>query len=471
MRRRDLFKAGAVAGAALVLPAQRVLAAAAGTPVTAAPFTMPLRVPPVLTPVRSTLSTDYYEMAMRHTDVEIIPGTTTRVLSYGGEFPGPTIHALRGRRVVVRHTNNLTEDVVVHLHGGHTAAEHDGFPTDVMAPGESRDYVYENQQQAATLWYHDHAHHLESEHVFLGLSGFYLLHDAREVALALPAGPYDVPMLFRDARFDDNAALVYNFGDVEARNVILVNGRPRPFFPVAARRYRLRLLNGANDRAFKFSLSDGGELTQISSDGGLLPEPVTTNTVQLFPGERADVLIDFSRYQTGTQVVLRNEFGESEETTSVLRFDVGRPARDFSRVPRYLPSMPALPRASVTRDVALAFDLSAGAFLINGKKFDPDTPMFRAKLGVPEVWRVTNTDPYDIPHNLHLHLVQFRVLDRDGTPVGPEEAGWKDTVTVWPGETVRIAVTFTGHTGRYVFHCHLLDHAASAMMARIDVVP
>lgn len=472
MKRRDLLKAGAVAGAALALPAQRLVAAAVGSDLAVTPFSVPLRIPPVLQPVRRTFDTDYYEIAMRQADVEIVPGTSTRLYTYGGQFPGPTIQALRGRRVVVRQTNSLPITTVVHLHGGHVAPEHDGFPTDVINTGQSRNYTYPNQQCAATLWYHDHAHHQESESVFRGLSGFYLVRDLDELRLGLPSGQYDVPLVLRDIRLDDNGQVVYVHGDFEGRGMVLVNGRPQPYFRVAARKYRLRLLNGANDRAFKLKLAGGGDLVQIASDGGLLPATVTTQAVEVFPGERADVIVDFSRYPVGSQIVLENEYGESDAARSVLRFDVDRTASDPSVIPDDddLPDMPPLETATVTRDLTMAIDPQTFVFLLNGKPFDPNRVDFTVRRGQPEIWRITNTDPFGIPHNLHLHLVQFRVLDRNGTPPGPAEAGWKDTVTIWPGTTVRIATKFTGYTGRYVFHCHLLDHATASMMGQVEVV-
>ena len=471
MKRRDLFKVGAVTGAALVVPARQIMAAATGEPLSVPAFAVPLTIPPVLRPVRRTADTDHYEIHMRQSDVEIVPGTTTRVLTYNGSFPGPTIQVWRGRRAIVRHTNTLDVPTSTHLHGGHVPPQSDGYPTDVIATGASKSYLYPNEQPAATLWYHDHAHHQEAENVFRGLSGFYLVRDLRtECQLGLPSGRFDVPLVLRDIRLDDAAQIVYVHNDFEGRRTVLVNGRPQPYFPVAARKYRFRLLNAANDRAFKLRLSDGAELTQIASDGGLLARPNVTPAVDLFPGERVEVVVDFSRYPVGTQLVLQNDYGEVDATRAVMRFDVVRHARDWSRVPDHLADIPGVPTATVTRDLTMAIDPKTYVFLLNGRPFDPDRVDYTVRRGSTEIWRITNTDPFGIPHNLHLHLVQFRVLDRNGTPPGPAEAGWKDTVTVMPGETVRIAATFTGYTGRYVYHCHLIDHATQSMMGQFEVV-
>lgn len=470
MKRRDLLKVSAVTGAALVLPAQRLVAAAVDGPVSVTPFAVPLRIPPVLQPVRRTLDTDYYEITMREADVEILPGTRTRLFTYNGQFPGPTIQVLRNRRAVVRQVNTLPAATSVHLHGAYVAPDSDGHPSDLIQPGRHKDYVYPNRQRATTLWYHDHAHHLESENVYRGLSGFYLIRDVYEYGL--PSGQYDVALVFRDVHLDEQAQLVYRGGDIEGRNIILTNGRPQPYFRVAARKYRFRLLNGANDRVLKLALSNGASFVQVASDGGFLPARVTTPAVELFPAERAEVVVDFGGLPVGTHVVLRNEHGESDAARDVLRFEVDRAAPDPSRIPTdaELPDLPAVEPAAVTRDVTLAIDPTTFTFLVNGKAFDPNRIDFTVRRDQPEIWRITNNDPFGIPHSFHVHLIQFRVLDRDGVPAGPAEAGWKDTVAVWPGQTVRIAAKFTGYTGRYVFHCHLIDHASAAMMAQLEIV-
>jgi FtsP/CotA-like multicopper oxidase with cupredoxin domain len=474
LKRRDLIKAGAVTGAALLLPAQRLVSAVAGTAISVTPFSVPLRIPPVLLPASRTPDTDYYDITQHEADIEIVPGIRTRMYTYNGEFPGPTIQVASFRRAVVRQHNALTTQVAVHLHGAHVAPEHDGHPIDVIQPGQYRDYVYPSQQRPVTLWYHDHAHHLESENVFRGLAGFYQVRDKRqETDLGLPAGNYDVPLVFRDIRLDDNGQLVYVLGDFQGRNMVLVNGRPQPYFRVAARKYRLHLLNGANDRGFKFSLSNGANFVQIASDGGFLPATVTTPFIQLFPAERAQVIVDFTGLPIGSQVILVNDSGESDAARQVLRFEVDRTAPDSSRIPcdDELPAMPPLEQPMVTRDVTLAIDPATFEFKINGMAFDPNRVDFTVRRDQPEVWRITNNDPLGIPHSLHLHLVQFRVLDRNGLPPGPGEAGWKDTVVVHAGQTVRIAAKFTEYTGRYVFHCHLIDHSTHSMMAQLEIVP
>lgn len=430
-------------------------------------------VPPVLQPVRRTNIADYYQLRIRQTQVELVPGLLTTVRTYGGHFPGPTIRATRGRATVITHINELGHNVAVHLHGGHVPASEDGHPMDVIAPGASRTYHYPNKQRAASLWYHDHAHHLEAQNVYHGLSGAYLLSDQEESALPLPSGQYDVPLQIRDARVEEDGTLTYT--RASARPQMLVNGKERPYFQVAARKYRFRLFNQSIDRYMTLRLSDGAEFVQIATDGGLLAAAVPTTEVRLSAGERAEIVVDFSRYQPGTSVYLQNSDALSTENPDVLRFDVGNPVPDFSHVPDQLSTIPPLPPATVERHFVLDFDADRGVHTINGLDFDPARVDVQTRLGTTEIWTITNAEApipppnFHVSHNFHPHLVQFRVLDRDGVPPAPGEAGWKDTVFVPPGSTVRIAMTWSGYTGRYVYHCHQLPHSVEAMMGQIEI--
>ncbi|MFI8519773.1 multicopper oxidase family protein [Streptomyces sp. NPDC085481] len=437
-------------------------------------FSTPMPVPTVLRPASTSGDQDFYEVTLRKATAGILPGAATDVLTYDGHFPGPVIHARTGRKVVVLQHNGLDMPVAVHLHGGNVSPESDGNPMDVFDPGTSRTYVYANRQPHASLWFHDHAHHMESEHVYRGLSGNYLLTDDIEQGLPLPKGSYDVPITIRDARFDEDNRLVYSTAD-RNRTTILANGAVTPYFEVAARKYRFRLLNSANLRFFSLSLSDGTPLTQIASDGGLLERPVSVPVLPLSPGERADVVVDFSRYPVGTQLVLNNSGpGSIGQVGKVLRFDVVRTAEDPSSVPAVLRALPAaadLPATVVTREITLGMDEDGRPEprgFINGQVYDPERIDTTVALGSSEIWTVTNTNRR-VPHNLHLHLVQFRVLERDGVPVGPAEAGLKDTVRVMAGSTVKLHVTFGGYRGDYVYHCHMLDHSSMGMMATFRV--
>jgi FtsP/CotA-like multicopper oxidase with cupredoxin domain len=434
---------------------------------TVAPFSVQMPVPHTLRPLFRSEHTDFYVLDTKDGQEEILPGTRTAVTGYGGSYIGPTIRAKSGRRVVIRHRNLTAAPTAVHLHGGHVPANSDGHPLDVINPGACKTYEYPNRQPGATLWYHDHAHHMESEHVFRGMHAFYLLEGQDEDRLRLPSGDYDVPIMITDARFADDASLVYESDDFKFRNTILVNGRPQPYFKVAARKYRLRFANAANMRIFKLTLGSGEELTQIATDGGLLPAPVRIGSVDLAPAERVEVVIDFAKYPVGTQLVLTDALAGP-----IMRFDVTHGASDHSRVPSALRPLPPLPAATTTRQFSIGLDLATFQFVINGKTFDPSRVDLTIKRGTTEIWEVTNTDTrFGIPHDFHLHLVQFRVLDRDGVPVPAGEAGLKDTVLIGPGQKVRLQATFTDFIGRYMYHCHMIDHSSTGMMGQMEIVP
>jgi spore coat protein A len=444
----------------------------AGTAAPVTPFSVPLTVPPVLPPYKKNATTDYYEVAMTRVRREILPGTTTELLTYNGSFPGPTIRAHSGRTVVVKQVNKLDMPTSVHLHGGAVQASSDGSSTDTIPPGGNRTYTYPNLQPGATLWMHDHTHHMESEHVYRGLSNLYLLRDDVEAGLPLPSGEFEVPLVVRDAQFDENAQLVYTMDDPLNRTTILVNGRPWPHMKVKARKYRFRMVNSSNLRIFVLRLSDSGQITQIGSDGGLLEKPFTTTVLVLSPGERADFVIDFSRYPQGTQLTLDNLIGPgpTEQIGKVMRFDVGAPAADSSSVPEQLQTLPAMPKPTAERTFELKMDepSTGNQGYINGKAFDHNRIDTTVAWGTSEVWTVTNASA-TIPHNFHLHLVQFRVLERDGGPPSPAEAGLKDTVLIFPGQSVKLQVTFDTYRGVFPYHCHMIDHSAMGMMAQLRI--
>lgn len=473
--------AGQPAAAAAVEPAAGA-AAGKAAPVGAAaapvePFSLPLTTPPVLAPYRRTKTADFYRITMRRAGVEILPGTRTDALTYNGSFTGPTIRARTGRTTVVQQVNALDMPTSVHLHGGNNPVAHDGGMMDTIAPGRKRTYVYENKQPGATLWTHDHAHHMESEHVYRGLSGLYLLRDPAEDKLGLPSGKYDIPLVLRDAHFDAGAQMVYTMDDAENRTTILVNGRPWPYLKVEARKYRFRLVNSCNLRIFVLALSDGSAtqhpVQQIGTDGGLLTAPAETPVLVLSPGERIDFVVDFSKYAPGTRLTLANMLGPgpTELVGQVMRFDIGERTADTSRVPDTLATLPALPKPTVERGFELSMDEPGSGghrAYINGKTFDPDRIDTHIEWGSTEVWTVTNKSA-TVPHNFHTHLVQFRILERDGQPPYPAETGWKDTVLLFPGQTAKLQLTFDSHRGVYPYHCHMIDHSAMGMMAQMKI--
>ena len=446
-------------------------------------FELPLAIPPVLSPTRIDVTTDYYEIVQMPAVQEILPGLSTLVWGYNGTFPGPTIRARMNRRVVITHRNALPESVSVHLHGGVQAAESDGFPTDLIPPGGTKDYDYANLHRAATLFYHDHAMDLTGPHIYKGLSGLYLLSDDVEDALPLPRGEFDVPLILQDRSFNVDGSLAFRPNDptnifAEGGDIILVNAVPWPRFDVAARRYRFRIVNASSTRDYGIALSNHQALIQIATDGGLLDRPIHVDSITLGPAERAEVIVDFGGLPLGTTIDLQNRL-ESGEAGALLRFEVTRRADEDSLVPTVLAPTTRLTEADAasTRHFILQRTPTPAfppfRFTINGRTYDPSTVSARIPKDTVEIWQFESRafGPFEEQeHPVHVHLVNFLILDRNGRPPAPYETGWKDTVVVHSKETVRVIARFAPFRGKYVLHCHNLAHEDHAMMANFEVV-
>lgn len=501
--RRDLLKYGALAtplaavGCIPSRPEARLLPSLAPLPT---PFGEPLRLLSVARPIHADAGTDIYDFTVRASEARILPGLTTPIWGYDGMFPGPTIEARCGRSVSLRLRNRLPVPIVNHLHGGRTPPEHDGYPTDLILPaggfpthdhdsrakvsaGE-REYSYPNDQRAATLWYHDHRMDFTAASVWRGLAGFYILRDADRDRLPLPQGDREIALMICDRSFAADGAFRYPLRDPLFReppsmtdaymggvlgDVILVNGTPWPRLEVDAARYRFRILNASNARRYELALDPiprgGFPFVQIGSDGGLLAAPVPQRSIRIAPAERFDVVVDFSQFKTGTSVRLVNRAG-SGSAGQVMRFDVTRNARDDSFIPARLSDFPdAAGHNLPVRDFDFSFSRLTHEWLINGKPFDPMRMDARPKLNSSEIWRIQS----DFSHPVHLHLVHFQILNHGGRP-GVFDSGWKDTLDLAAGEGASILVRFEGYRGRYVFHCHNLEHEDMRMMANFEVV-
>ncbi|HEY7813893.1 MAG TPA: multicopper oxidase domain-containing protein, partial [Nakamurella sp.] len=342
-------------------------------------YTLPFRTPPVATGTVGTDGVLRFQLEQRTADLEILPGLRTRAVTFAGSLPGPTLVSRSGRPTEVTVRNDLTIPTVTHLHGGHTPAESDGYPTDLLLPvgvtaapvlpgmpadpaarvaSGSRVHAYPMQQRAATLWYHDHTMAATAQNVWRGLFGMHLVHDDEEDALGLPSGDRDLPVAISDRSFAADGSLLYppvtlehgmamvppEFQDGVLGDVTLVNGVPWPVLEAPAVRHRLRLLNASNARAYRLSLwpppAGGGGLVQVGSDGGLLEAPVVHDAVDISPGERYDLVVDLGRYQPGTVVDLVNELEPGMR--AVMRFRVGQRLPDDSHVPDRLSTVERL---------------------------------------------------------------------------------------------------------------------------------
>lgn len=483
------------------------------------PFSVPLPIPKALAPDSTDARGVHYSMTLQQAEAEILPGYKTKIFGYNGTFPGPYLDVHAGTPMIVHQTNQLPVPIVTHLHGGLTPPSDDGFPTDLVYPqaladmanpgkaasmsgmegmggmsmadplahmtAVQRDYVFPLDQRAATLWYHDHRMDFTGAQVWRGLFGLCVVRDAEDDKLPLPKGEREIPLLICDRAFDADGQLIYPEKDPTLLgkpgmdksiaagaqgDVILVNGAPWPYLEVAAVKYRLRFVNASNARRYELKLdgpgtgSGAGEFIQVGSDGGLLEAPVTHSTLHISPAERYDVVVDFAKYPVGSTVTVKNTAG-SGGAGKVMQFKVTSRASDDSSVPATLSTIEKLTTDGATRR-RLVFSLQGDKWQVNGKDFDPARPQLLPEFGKTEEWTVTSVER----HPVHLHGVHFQVIGRGAGGLGEYDHGWKDTVELSPGSKITLAVRFDAYRGRYVAHCHNLEHEDMAMMAAIQVV-
>ncbi len=447
-------------------------------------FELPLNIPPE---AHSDETDDegrpIYELTQENATVEIIPGLQTEIRGYNGMTPGPTIRVEANEEIIVRQKNETDIKTTTHLHGGHMPTGNDGHPLDLVEPGESQDYLYTNKQLPTTLWYHDHAMDETGPNVYSGLAGFYIIEDEFERSLGLPHGDNEIPLVIQDRTFATDGSLIYNRTITgELGDTILVNGTPYPYLNVSTTRYRFRILNGSNARVYNLILSNGAKFIQIGSDGGLLEKPTSRSNMVMAPAERLDVIIDFGDAAMGDQIILQNKSGKGS-TAEIMRFDVMEMKSDESVIPTELRTMERLdPTDSVmTRRWELS-RIPEGAegsdrpWVINGLPYGPDRVDAFPKVGTTEIWEIVNMTMGG--HPIHIHDIMWQILDINGRPPGPHDAGWKDTFKIPPnGGVVRVIGRFDDYTGdpddiksAYMMHCHILEHEDRAMMNQFIVV-
>lgn len=523
-RRKFLGKSALAAATALTVEAQAQMAGVVLSPYSLAKFVQPLPIPETARPVGSVASPDnkrvqipLYRIRMSQFQAKVHPNIQpTTFWGYDAKFPGPTFETRSGQGLMVEWMNDLPKKhllpvdrtlhgaeadkhevrTVVHLHGGRNPPESDGYPENWIQPGQSAKYHYPNKQEAATLFYHDHAMAITRLNTVAGLFGMFIIRDEFEDSLQLPIGECEIPLILCDRTFTLDGQLSYPGSPWTSEyygNAILLNGKIYPFVEVEPRKYRFRILNSSNAGLYRLSLSrddknliPGSEpFVQIGTDQGLLSEAVGLKSLYLTPGERADVVIDF-------EAAAEQKLFLKQGTEPILQFRVTAKTRqDTAKVPSALRPFIRMKEfeAVRTREVTLVDYKDergkARLMLLNGMHWSmPVTE--KPVLNTTEVWTLINLT--DDEHPIHLHMVRFQVLDRrrfdfeaykktqklvfTGPAVPPElnEMGWKDTVRADVLMATRIIVKFEGYPGRYVWHCHVLEHEDNEMMRPYEVV-
>lgn len=411
--------------------------------------------------------------------LSLIPGATTEAYTYNGRIPGPQLEVREGDRVIVRFKNELPEATTVHWHGLHLPFEADGSPFHPVAPGEEYEYAFTVRPgTAGTYWYHPHPNHETGIQVARGLYGAVIVRAADD---PLPASLTEKVLILSDNRFLPDGSFDIpdrhspqgrvDFENGREGEALLVNGEIMPTLSIRSGEVqRWRVINASAGRYYRLAIP-GQTLLHVGNDGGLFEQPVEVNEILLATAERVELLVR----GTGTP--------GSEAVLQALPYDryipQTRPAdwnrtRDLVRL-RYTaeppvspPPLPTSLRPIPVLDAASATDtrvmvLTQG--MINGMVMDMSRVDVSASLDATEIWQVENLVGLD--HPFHLHGFQFQVLDRDGVP--EPFRSWKDVVNVPKHQTVRFIVRYERYPGKWMFHCHILDHEDHGMMGILEV--
>ncbi|MBI5856847.1 MAG: multicopper oxidase domain-containing protein [Sphingobacteriales bacterium] len=418
-----------------------------------------------------------------------VSGTGISVLGYQANgILGPTIRTNKGSNAAINLQNKLAEPTNIHWHGLKIPSNMDGYPTDVVNVNSSFSYQFLVNQRAGLYWYHPHPDGLTAKQVFQGLAGLFIVNDPEELTLNLPGGAYEIPLVIQDKRLSATG-ITYSPSMMDIMtgymgDSIIVNGVHAPYTEVSTRYYRLRILNGSNARIYNLTLSNNADMIIIGNDAGLLKNPATVRSVLLAPGERLDVLVNFAGLSIGDELFLENRTfsgagtAQGKQAFKIMKFKITQVVSDIFTVPSTLSNIISLNASGAVKtrnfnisNAGMSMGMGGGMrHRINDKVFDATRIDEIVNANTVEIWVFDNSQG-DEPHPMHIHAVQFQVLQRTGgrNQVIASEAGWKDTVLVMPGEIVKVIIPFEDYPGKFVFHCHNLEHEDDGMMLQYQL--
>lgn len=496
MKRRDFMLASATLLAGTAAPFGARASSHVGASLDGRPR---LQMAPVLD-ATETLNVD---LTAQFGATAFFAGAASRTIGYNQDYLGPTIR-LKAGPLGAQVNNNLDAPVTVHWHGLLVPGEHDGGPHTAIAPGRNWSADMQVDQPPATAFYHTHVHERTASDVYAGLAGVIHLTDDRDDERGLPSthGVDDLTLVLQDRRFDAMGRMAYDLSMMEIMHgfvgdVMVINGQIGAVAAVPRGIVRLRFVNGSNARIYTLFTEEDRPLHLIATDGGFLDAPVALQSLRLSPGERAEVLVDFS---DGRQVTLKSEADPNQgpggmmgrmrdiinrvidRSFTVLDFAVDDtlPAR-IDAIPDALGgNMPDLEGPeTLTRRISLDMGMGsggmmrpgmmggAGVFGINGQPFAMDRINFEVTRGTTENWIIETPM---LAHPFHIHGAMFQVVREDGRIPRPESRGWKDTVLVT--EQSELMVRFDHPAPPdfpFMFHCHVLEHEDRGMMGQFTV--
>jgi len=441
-----------------------------------------LFIPPLLDPT-AVNGVKQYDIAIQESTHSFFNSLNTATFGMNQSYLGPTLLLKNGDDVSINFQNNLNETTTIHGHGMHLPAIMDGGPHQMITAGSSWSAQYTVNQRACTNWYHPHLMGKTAEHVYKGLAGMIIIEDAESQALNLPNayGVDDLVLVVQDRVFDSSGQILYAPSNMQIMqgyrgNTLITNGQAAPAFSANAGLLRLRILNGSNAGLYRFSFADGRQFHQIGTDNSFLEAPVAVTSVLLSPAERAEIVVDLSN-DAGQSLALKvfEEIDGLDHTA--LTINTISQTSAVTALPMSLTSLGLLDPtlATNTRTFTLQGSGNGGnpVLTINGAAMNINVVNETMPLYQTEIWEITNQ--MNIGHNFHIHATHFRIIDRNGDPasVSENEKGFKDTVFLPANSRVRFLVTMTDYSdanGKYMYHCHFLEHEDAGMMGQFVVV-
>jgi len=434
--------------------------------------------PPVLINISKLPKTVEVNLTAAVTTLSLQPGVTSEVFAYNGHVPGPTLDVREGDHVIIHFKNNLPEPTTVHWHGIHLPVESDGSPFQPIAPGETHDYAFTVRPgTAGTYWYHPHPDRRTGFAIGKGLFGGIVVHAADDPLASIP----EKLLILSDNRFLHDGMIdfpdpVSHIGGIDEENgregpVLFVKGHMMPALTIRSGEVqRWRIANASAGRIYRIALT-GHTFLQVGSDGGLFEKPVELKEILLTTGERVEVLVRGTD-APGANSVLENlpydryapqtRPADWQTTHGLLTLETTNQAPVTPiAIPTALRKITPLDTTEVTAVRTVVF----GQGMINGKTMDMARVDVSTKVGATEIWEIENIVGMD--HPFHLHGFQFQVLDRDG--VREPYVAWKDMLNMPKHSTARIIVRYDDYPGKWMFHCHILDHEDHGMMGVLEV--
>ncbi|MBL4819937.1 MAG: multicopper oxidase domain-containing protein [Gammaproteobacteria bacterium] len=508
MKRRSFLKTTGYGTAGFLLPGLSFAQGGAGT------FN-PLKIPGLLTGT-SRGSVKHYDLKMQTGLSNFLPGLSTPTFGINGNFLGPTIRFRDGDDVAMHVENTLGEASTLHWHGMHVPAAADGGPHQVVKDGSTWNPEFQIRQKSGTFWYHSHLVSKTGEQVYKGLAGMIIIDDEESRNASIPSeyGVDDIPLVVQDRRFNEDGSFQYlsSHRDIMMgffADTILVNGTASPYFVPTTKKVRFRFLNGSNARTYNFAFSDDRRFRQLSCDGGFLERHIEMSRLVLAPGERCDIVVDFSDGNPVDLIslpldgnspflprgMMRNMYQANTPRFNVLAIRPQSNLANSEELPQQLTAMARLDEGGIDRVRAFTLGMAMGMgmmgggrgpggggrgmmrnsgegeFSINGRSMDMAVINETIPLGSKEIWEITNDTM--MMHPFHVHHGQFQVLDRNGVSPSAHERAFKDTVKVGPGEKVRIIMEFEDFSDPnqpYMYHCHILEHEDNGMMGQFVIV-